>query len=71
MNEPKLPLALTHEERLSPLWQKLKEHWEARLSSLRKDNDREQPESATAQLRGRLAELKLTLSLDRDVPRMD
>lgn len=66
MNEPKPPLALTREERNSPLWRKLLSHYEERLDSLRLQNDGEKDSLETANLRGRIAECKALISLNRE-----
>lgn len=57
---------LTIEERRSPLWRKLNEHFERRLSEMRKQNDGDKSETDTANLRGRIAELKLLIQLGSD-----
>ena len=62
----KLPLILTIEERRSPLWRKLAEHYESRLESLRNQNDGDRTDVDTAKLRGRIAEVKLVLALGND-----
>ena len=53
---------LTPGEQQTPLYLKLRKHWEARLQDLRADNDSltRTPEE-TAVLRGRIAEIKLLL----------
>lgn len=66
MNEPKPPLVLSAEERRSPLWKKLKDHWQERLEVLRKQNDGDRPETETAKLRGQIAECKALLWLERE-----
>lgn len=62
----KLPMILTIEERRSPLWRKLAEHYESRLESLRNQNDGDRTDVDTAKLRGRISEVKLMLSLGHD-----
>jgi len=57
---------LTIEERRSPLWRKLNEYFERRLSEMRKQNDGDKSETDTANLRGRIAELKLLIQLGND-----
>ncbi len=57
---------LTHEERTSALWKKLRDHLEKRLDAHRKENDGNLDERKTARLRGRIAEAKYLLSLDQD-----
>lgn len=64
----KTPFILTKEDKDSKLWRKLMAHWEDKLSTLRAQNDGDKPESATAALRGRIAECKANLALDKDAP---
>ena len=47
----------------SPLWHALKTHLEDRLQSLRTQLETDQPPEKTANLRGRIAEVKRILSL--------
>lgn len=46
----------------SPLWQKLKKHYETKLESLRVSNDSDSTELQTARRRGRIQEIKNILS---------
>lgn len=46
----------------SPLWQKLKKHYEAKLDSLRAANDSDSTELQTVRRRGRIQEIKNILS---------
>jgi hypothetical protein len=46
----------------SPLWQKLKTHYEAKLAALRAANDNDCPDDATKRRRGRIQEIKNILS---------
>jgi len=57
---------LEQSERNSPLWAKLAAHFEERLATTRNRNDSDHDEAATAKLRGRIAELRYTLSLGAD-----
>lgn len=57
---------LTASEINSALWGRLMEHFENRLNRLRTDNDRDADESATSNLRGRIAEIKSLMHLDTD-----
>jgi len=68
MNEPKKPIVLTVEERRSPLFLKLLEHWTNRLEISRMQNDGDRPEIETAKLRGRIAELKACIDLSKESP---
>lgn len=60
------PFVLSLEEKRSPLWQKLTEHWQGRLDLARIQNDMDKPELETAKQRGRIAELKANLALNGD-----
>lgn len=55
-------MILTKDELHSPLWLKLKEHYEARLSKLRIENDADRPEAETIKHRGRIDEVKKFLA---------
>jgi hypothetical protein len=68
---PKPPFVLTKDERDSKLWRKLMKHWEERLTSLRIQNDSDRSETDTALLRGRIAEVKANMALDKDSPAVD
>ena len=56
----------TKQERMSPLWGALMKHLETRLATLRNQNDGDLDQVATANHRGRIAEIKALLSLDKD-----
>ena len=62
MNQP-IPFELSNEDKKSKLWRKLKEHWESRLETLRTQNDGDKNDIDTAKLRGRIAEIKDSISL--------
>lgn len=64
-------MILTKEERNSPLWMKLKPHFEARLAKLRADNDKSEDVLVTEKRRGRIAELKDLIELGSDKPKPD
>ena len=55
-------------ERHTQLWRDLMRHVEDRIAELRQRNDADQDERATAALRGRIAELKALLALDKPTP---
>lgn len=59
---------LTPGERMHPLWQKLAQHYSQRLATLRAKNDNPLTADETADLRGRIAEVKALLSLADDLP---
>lgn len=61
--EPEPPFVLTAEERQSRLFQMLSNHWKKRLETYRTQNDGDKDEIATANLRGRIAELKAAIAL--------
>ena len=57
--------SLTESEKRSALWLKLKAHFEEKLQGLRALNDQQQPEGQTAHNRGRIAQVKEFLALER------
>lgn len=57
-------MTLTHEERHSALWLKLKEYMEVEIVRLRVKNDGQLDELTTANIRGRIAALKEFAALD-------
>ena len=67
MNKRDPQFFLTEHERNSALWLKLMAHWETRLTTLRLQNDGEIPESTTNSLRGRIAEVKANMSLNKEI----
>lgn len=64
-------MTLTEQERNDPLWLKVKAELESRLNQLRKDNDKDMNESATAKLRGRISEVKRILDMGVDTPKIE
>ncbi len=63
MTEP----VLTPHDRQSAVWQKLKAHLDARLATLRVQNDT-MPMDRTEKHRGRIVEVKALLALGEDKP---
>lgn len=58
---------LSKTDRLSPIWQVVKDHLEARLLRLRVMNENESLDAVqTASIRGRIAEVKGLLSIGED-----
>lgn len=60
---------LNAEDRLSPTWLKIKRYYERRIDKFRKQND--EPRSSeveTAIRRGRIAEMKNVLGLEKSLP---
>jgi len=55
----------TDGDRVNPLWAKFMDHFQHRLETLRVDNDRDYDEKKTAEIRGRIAEHKALLGLDK------
>lgn len=56
-------------DRRGEAWTKIKLHYEARLASLRVANDNPKlTDAQTAILRGRIAECKAVLNLDKELP---
>lgn len=66
MAEIKLPFVLTHEERHSPLWKKLNDHWLAKLETYHAMNEGDRTDTETVKLRGRIQELRINLALSRE-----
>lgn len=65
-------IEFTIQDTQNPLWVRLKPHLEARLAYLRSQNDSDLDPVETSKLRGRIAEVRAMLSLDKDyVVRMD
>ena len=65
INTPEPRLELLNSDQISPTWMKLKLHIEKRIEQLRKENDGDRTELETSKLRGRIAELKALLALDK------
>ena len=59
-------MSLSLQDRNSATWAVLKRHLEARLDTLRRMNDNPSGEMETATLRGRIAEIKRLLAMDKD-----
>lgn len=58
---------MTHDEKHSALWLKMRDHYTMMLARLRETNDgRGMPEADTAFLRGRIAQVKEFLALEKD-----
>lgn len=66
MNKPEPPFYLTEGEKLSPVWQKLVTYFEDRLLKLQIANSGDLNEIDTAKTRGKIAEVKMLLALNRD-----
>lgn len=54
---------LSPQERNDPLWLRLSAHYNARLNTLRVQNDTTKPHEATEKLRGQIQEVNLLLAL--------
>jgi ribosomal protein L30/L7E len=61
-------LTLTHEERHSALWLKLKEHIAEQIDMLRRRNDGDFDAVTTASIRGQIRALKNLVALETDPP---
>ena len=64
-------LIMTEADKRSQLWVDLMAHWEAKIELLRLQNEGDKSEAETANLRGRIAELRSCLSLNKDQPKID
>ena len=60
--------ALSDSDKVSPTWLRLKKHLQGRLEALRNELEQDLPEEKTAKVRGRLAEVKSLLSLEKNSP---
>ena len=70
MMTPALPMRITVQERQSPLWLKLQEHYAQRLRSLDQQNRGHLDPIQTQYVRGRIAEVEALLNLSQDLPGM-
>jgi len=61
-------MTLTTSERNSAVWLKLLKHFHTRRDELRAKNDAPLDSTATAEMRGRIAEVKALILLDQDIP---
>jgi hypothetical protein len=61
-------MELTHTDKQTGLWEKLRTHLQERLALLRAQNDNDADASATDKQRGRIAEIKLLLALENERP---
>lgn len=65
MTKPEPPFHLTDGDRMSPVWMKLMKQWALQLEVLRNQNDGDKSDTETAKLRGRIAQLKAVMALDK------
>ena len=63
-------MKLTHEERHSALWMKLKEYMTEQMDVLRRRNDGDLDAITTAAIRGRIRALKEMVALEEDPPHL-
>lgn len=68
MAEDMLNAVFTKEDAVSPTWLRLRAHIERRIQVLRVKNDKAMSPEDTAALRGRIAELKNLLTMDKPSP---
>ena len=59
---------LTKPDRDSAAWLKVMKYLEGRLATLRSENDADLTPEKTAKLRGKIAEVKLLMKMNADVP---
>lgn len=55
----------------STAWDKIKQHYTARLAMLRMQNDNDLSHEDTQFLRGRIREVKVILKLDEEMPKIE
>ncbi|MEK9796293.1 MAG: hypothetical protein VW713_06045 [Alphaproteobacteria bacterium] len=60
--------ALSDSDKTSPTWLRIKKHLQARVEALRNELEQDLPEDRTAKVRGRLAEVRALLSVEKDPP---
>ena len=65
------PFELSPQDKLHPLWTRLRAHLEDRLAQARIRNDAVLPEAETAALRGEIKALKRIIALGDDRPLTD
>ena len=58
-----MKLFLDIDDRQSPVWLKIKKHYEARIEELRRTNDHDASEIETAKNRGKISEAQYILDL--------
>jgi hypothetical protein len=61
-------MILTHADKMSPLWVKLLDYLHARLESNRVALEIASDEKTADKIRGKIAEDKLLLGLDQEIP---
>ena len=61
-------MILSAQERDSPIFRKMVQYYQTRLNELRVQNDKPMDADQTSHQRGRIAEVKEFLMLDRDQP---
>jgi len=59
-------MTLANHEKNSPVWLKLKKHYDERLAELRAKNDSNITQEQTLHLRGQIAEVKYLLDLGKE-----
>lgn len=64
-------ITITATDRNSALWDKLQAYWAQELTKLRAQNDADATLEATAKLRGRIQQIKLFISLNDEMPKVD
>ena len=68
MNLPDLPFKLTQADKGSPVWGALMGHWAKRIEQLRSQLEGDIPEMTAAKIRGRIAEVRACMALDKEFP---
>ena len=67
--EPGRPFKLSAAEQTSPVWARLRKHYEERLQKARiRNDDQSLNEVETAKVRALISEAKYFLSLDKELP---
>ena len=71
INPPVGKIEFTQSDRNSAFGQKLAVYCEQRLFTLRSQNDNDLSEVETSKIRGRVHEIKIFMSLGKEVPKID
>lgn len=66
MADPAPKFKLTKAAINSQVWMELMNHFKDRIAKLRADNDQDLDVAATAKMRGRIAEIRALMMLDKD-----
>ena len=63
-------IVITDADKLSAAWNRMQAYWAQQLADLRAMNDADLDIVATANLRGRIKQVKAFLSMDQEMPKV-